>query len=166
MDNIVLIGFMGCGKSTVGKQLADSLKMGFIDMDDEIEKNEGETIQNIFQEKGESYFRDIETSYLSKMIIKKEMVIATGGGVIIRGENIDMLKKMGKVIFLHTDSSQLVNNLKEDSKRPLLNGGNTQDKISSLLDEREPKYLSASDIIIQTTGKDVESVVQEIISLL
>ena len=101
MNNVILIGFMGSGKSSVGRVLANKLERKFIDMDDEIELGEEQTINEIFSEYGEDHFREVETSYLEKLLTKKNKVISTGGGVILKEENIAILKRIGTVVFLH-----------------------------------------------------------------
>lgn len=166
MQNVILIGFMGSGKSTIGRILAQKLKFQWLDMDIEIEKGEQKTIQEIFDEKGEAYFRDLETDYLKQLTQQNNKVISTGGGIVLKEENIALLKEIGTVVFLHADSAQIIENLKDDTKRPLLKGDNVEEKIMRLLDERESNYLSAANIIIQTTGKSMDHVVEEIISLL
>lgn len=165
-NNIILIGFMGSGKSTVGKTLSSMLDRKLIDIDSEIEKDEKKTVNEIFEENGEGYFRTLETNYLEKLLTKKNKIISTGGGIILKDENVSLLKRIGKVIFLHTDSSQLIEHLKNDSSRPLLKGDNYEQKVKELLESRESKYLNIADIIIQTTGKDINSIANEIISLL
>jgi len=166
MQNVILIGFMGSGKSTIGRILAQKLKYKWVDMDVEIEKGENKTISKIFEEKGETYFRDLETEYLKRLTKQTNNVISTGGGIVLKEENRALLKKIGTVVFLHADSAQIIENLKDDSKRPLLKGDNPEEKIIQLLDERESTYLNSANIIIQTTGKSIEHVVEEIISLL
>ncbi|PKM96165.1 MAG: shikimate kinase [Firmicutes bacterium HGW-Firmicutes-1] len=166
MRNVILIGFMGSGKSTIGKILAQRLEVNWMDMDIEIEKGEGTSIQEIFELKGEEYFRQLETEYLKNLLNKESSIISTGGGIVLREENRILLKEIGTVVFLHTDSTQIIQNLKDDTKRPLLKGDNVEEKIVKLLDERESSYLNAANIIIQTTGKSIDNVVDEIISLL
>ncbi len=166
MNNVVLIGFMGSGKSSVGKVLASKLECNFIDMDDEIELGEAKTIHDIFHEYGEDYFRELETIYLEKLLTKKNKVIATGGGVVLREDNIGILKHIGKVVFLHTPYEQLLKNLLDDTKRPLLKDVDHETTIQRLLNLREPIYFEASNIIIQTKDKTVEEIADEIISLL
>lgn len=166
MQNIILIGFMGSGKSTIGKILAEKLELNWMDMDIEIENQENKTIEEIFNDNGEDYFRHLETEQLKKLINKENNVLSTGGGVVLKEENRIILKEIGRVIFLHADCEQIINNLKESSDRPLLKGNNPEEKIVRLLDERESTYLNTADIIIQTTGKTVENIVDEIISLL
>lgn len=164
MNNIVLIGFMGSGKTTVGKKLAEELEIEWLDIDTEIEKREGKPISEIFAEKGELYFREIETGYIRSLLSVQKTVISTGGGIVLKEENVALLKEIGMVIFLHADFSQIIERLKEDTTRPLLQGENREEKVMNLLEQRDPSYLSAADIIIQTTGKGVNNVVEEIIS--
>ena len=116
MNNVILIGFMGSGKSSVGKALAKKLERKFIDMDDEIELGEEKSINDIFTEYGEDHFRELETNYLEKLLTKKNKVISTGGGVILKEENIAILKRIGTVVFLHTTYEALLKNLEGDKK--------------------------------------------------
>jgi shikimate kinase len=166
MNNIILIGFMGSGKSSVGKTLANKLERKFVDMDDIIEIGENKTINDIFNEYGEEHFRGLETAYLEKLITKKNKVIATGGGVILKEENVEILKRIGTVVFLHTTYDSLLKNLQDDTKRPLLQRDDAQDVIKNLLNKREPIYFNAASMIIQTTDKTVEEIADEIIELL
>jgi len=166
MNNVILIGFMGSGKSSVGKLLADKLQCKFIDMDDEIEIGEKKSINEIFDEYGEDHFREIETSYLEKLLTKKNKVIATGGGVILKEENISILQRIGTVIFLHTKYEALLKNLEGDTNRPLLQKDNAEQVIKNLLNKREPIYFNAASMIIQTGEKTIEEITNEIIGLL
>ncbi len=166
MNNVILIGFMGSGKSSVGKVLADKLQRKFIDMDDEIELGENKTINDIFTDYGEEHFREIETSYLQKLYTKKNKVISTGGGVILKEENIDILKKIGTVIYLHTPYEVLLKNLSGDTQRPLLQRADAEEVIKNLLDKREPIYFNAASMIIQTKGKSINDIADEILKLL
>lgn len=166
MSNIILIGFMGSGKSSVGQVLAERLERKFVDMDDEIELGENKTINEIFEEYGEEHFRSLETSYLEKLLTKKNKVISTGGGVIIREENVEILRKIGTVVYLNTSINQLMMNLEGDTKRPLLQGTDVKEKVTNLLRTREPIYFEAANMIIQTEGKSIEEVASEIIELL
>lgn len=166
MRNIILIGFMGSGKSTIGKILAQKLELQWMDMDIEIEKKANKTIKEIFNQDGEDYFRSLETEQLRSLKDKENNVLSTGGGVVLKEENRKILKEIGTVVFLHADSNQIIQNLKGSDNRPLLQGNNPEEKIIRLLDQRESTYLNAADIIIQTTGKSIDNIVEEIISLL
>jgi len=166
MNNIYLIGFMGSGKTTVGKELAAKLNRDLIDMDYEIEQKQGITISEIFESQGELAFRDMETKLLEDIKTLENKIVSTGGGVILKEENCESMRKGGKVVYLHASEEQLITFLKHDKKRPLLQGDNYQEKISSLLASREKLYLEASDIMIQATGKSIQEIVIEIMALL
>ena len=168
VDNILLVGFMGSGKSVIGKQLSKMLNRNFIDTDEEIEKKEKRTIKDIFNTNGEDYFRIEETKYLQSLLEldKNNTIISTGGGIVLKEQNRELLKKIGRVIFLHADVEHIINNVKNNDTRPLLQTDDYKKTISEMLDSREDKYLSTADIIIQTSGKDVNSIAEEIISLL
>lgn len=166
MNNVILIGFMGSGKSSVGKALADKLQRKFVDMDDEIELGEKKTINAIFAEYGEEHFRGLETSYLEKLLTKKNKVISTGGGVILKEENVEILKKIGTVVFLHTPYETLLENLSGDTVRPLLQRDDAEEVIKNLLDKREPIYFNAASMIIQTKDKSINEIADEIMTLL
>lgn len=166
-ENIVLIGFMGCGKTSVTKELAKLLNLDFIDMDEEIEKAESKTVSELFRDYGEAYFRDLETAYLKSLDGQKNKIISTGGGVILRNENIEMLKKVGIVVFLQADVAHILKNIKDDQKRPLLQAEeDLEGKISRMLEIREPLYLRTANVIIQTSGKPIKNIVDEILAIL
>lgn len=166
MENIILIGFMGSGKTTVGKLLAKHLDMAFIDMDEAIESAQGKTVREIFDEQGESAFRTMETKYLEQSLEAKNMILATGGGVVMRPENVRLLDEIGTIIFLHASLEQLIAQLRNDTKRPLIQGENYEVKVKTLLEQREATYLSVADVIIQTTGKVITEVVDEVLDIL
>ncbi|GMQ57763.1 shikimate kinase [Vallitalea sediminicola] len=166
VENILLVGFMGSGKSVVGEKLSKILNRNFIDTDTEIEKEEERSIKDIFNDDGEEYFRNLESRYLETLVDKSNHIISTGGGIVLKESNREMLKKIGKVIFLHADVEHILNNVENDDTRPLLQTEDYVKTISEMLESREDKYLSTADIIIQTSGKEVESIAEEIISLL
>lgn len=166
IDNILLIGFMGSGKSTVGKELAKALDCHFIDMDDEIEQKENRSICDIFNAEGEGHFRKLETDYLQSLLKTNNAIISTGGGIVLKEGNRKLLKAIGKVVFLHADVEHIVKNVKDDTTRPLLQSDDYIKTITEMLESREDKYLSSADMIIQTSGKTVECIVDEIMSLL
>lgn len=166
MNNIILIGFMGSGKSTIGKMLSEKLGLELIDMDNKIEEKEQKSINDIFRDEGETYFRFLETECLKDLLDVRNTIISTGGGIILKSKNVKMLHEIGKVIFLHADANQIIDNLKDDTTRPLLQTDNYEKKVKDLLEEREANYLNAADIIIQTSGKELDNIVDEIVSLL
>lgn len=157
---------MGSGKTSVGRLLAKKLNMSFVDMDKEIEAAQGRAIQAIFDTEGEDYFRDLETAYLKETEGLENTILSTGGGIIKRDENIALVKELGQVIFLQADARHIMNNVGEDKSRPLLRVEDVEGTIKQLLEEREPKYLSAADVIIQTTKKSIDHIVEEIISII
>lgn len=161
-QNIVLIGFMGCGKTSVGRKLSIVLKREFIDTDDFIEKKEGMTINQIFALKGESYFRDLEKELCRRYSRPGSKIIATGGGIIKNQNNIDNLKKGGKIFYLKSTPAQIAVNLKYDNSRPLLRGGNKEEKIAQLLEERRPLYESCADFTIDVSNIDINETIDNI----
>ena len=160
MKPIFLCGFMGCGKSTVGKRLACALKVSFIDMDDYIEKKEGRSISEIFETDGEEYFRNLETETL-KRFRYKNAVIATGGGALLREENGLAAKKFGIPIFIDTKFSVCYRRIKGDKNRPLAYNSK-REELKKLFDKRKKLYKKNS-VITVSGGASVYSVVKDII---
>lgn len=145
--NIVLIGFMGCGKSTIGKELAKNFNFSFIDTDNIIKIEQQKSIQEIFDTFGESYFRSIEKKVYEKVSNLKNCVISTGGGVIKDKQNIQNLKKNGIIVYLKATPEKIYENIKYDNKRPLLKNQDKFNTICSLLKEREPLYKKYANIV-------------------
>ncbi|MEO5359015.1 MAG: shikimate kinase [Nitrospirota bacterium] len=162
MKNIVLTGFMGTGKTTIGKVLAKSLGRNLIDIDSEIEKDKGIKITEIFASMGEAKFRDMETEMVGKISTLSNVVISTGGGVVLRQENIEFLRKNGIVVNLTADPEIIYARLSGANDRPLLNVADPLAKIRELLDFRRPFYQNA-DIIIDTGDKTPIIAAEEII---
>ena len=162
---IILIGFMGVGKTSVGKMLAKRLNFNLIDTDYEIEKLSSETIPNIFDIYGEDYFRKLENNILKKVLKENNVVISTGGGIITNKENYNILKNQENVIFLDASVETIINHLEnETNKRPLLNNSkNLSSKIEELLSTRYKKYTDVSDIIIDVNDKNIEEVISQIL---
>lgn len=154
-NNIILIGFMGSGKTTFGKWIAANKKMEFVDTDELIEKENGITISDIFASKGEVYFRNLETDMLNKLLERdtQNCVISVGGGLPVKEENRALLSQLGTVVYLWADADELVKRLSGDNTRPLLAGGNLKERINTLMDARKEIYDSVSDIKIDT--KDI-----------
>lgn len=161
MKNIVLVGFMGTGKSVAGKRLAKALKMRFVSTDDMIEERERRTIAEIFEKSGEPYFRNIEKEAVKEASGMENAVIAAGGGVVLDEENISNLKKNGVMVCLKASPEAIYERTKYYKHRPLLNVERPVEKIRQLLDVRAPFYEKA-DYKIDTSGKAVEEVVKEI----
>ena len=163
MKNIILTGMMGAGKTTTGKELSGILTdFSFIDMDSEIEKELGISISEIFEEHGEAYFRDTETNFLKKYSNQSNLIISTGGGIVERSENIDLIKKNGIMFYLSAPAEELFERIKHTTNRPLLAIPNPCDKIKELLNRRE-KYYKKSDFEIITTNKTIQEIAQEIL---
>lgn len=158
MNNIILTGYMGCGKTTVGKILANLTNRKFIDTDELIEIQEKKSISDIFAKEGELSFRDMETALLKKMISEKSsgLVIATGGGMSLREENRELLSLLGTVFYIRVTPETVYERLKDDKTRPLLQCDNPKERIREMLQGREPAYEAAADIVI-----DADSITQE-----
>jgi shikimate kinase len=160
--NIVLIGFMGSGKSTVGQRLADELSMDYLDADELIEKTEKMSVNDIFAKKGEPYFRKVETSIIKTIQEYDNFVISTGGGMVLLKENVKMLKEVGPLILLWADPESIYERIKNNTHRPLLNVENPLDAIKAILDKREPIYKKVADKIIDTSEIKIDEVVERI----
>ena len=161
--NLVLIGFMGCGKTTLGKKVAKSLGVQFVDTDRYIEHEEGMKISEIFEKKGEAYFRKRETEVCEKFSNETGYIVATGGGIIRNDENIALLKKNGVVIYLKASPEHVFRNVRNDLSRPLLQGGDKMEKIKTLMAERIPLYEKHADMKITVTGGTIRSLVEKIL---
>lgn len=121
MGNLILIGFMGCGKSTLGIQLSYRLRKPFLDTDRRIEERQGSSISDLFSEKGEAFFRGLETDALKELLLENtEYVISTGGGIILNPKNREILKELGTVVYLKVSPQTVYGRLKHDKTRPLL----------------------------------------------
>jgi shikimate kinase len=160
MNTIFLIGFMGAGKTTIGKELAARLGMPVYDTDEEIVKETGKSIAQIFDNVGEDGFRSIETNTL-KRIPTKGTVITTGGGIILREKNREWLKNSGTVIFLDVNPEEVIRRLKDDHSRPLIKA-NKEKNIHELMLARIPLYTETSHFQIQTSGKQINQIIVEI----
>lgn len=154
--NIILIGFMGCGKSTVGRELFHRLGYQLVDMDHLIEQRAGKPITAIFEDEGEQAFRDMETAVLMDLAQAQEQrrIISTGGGVVGRRENRDLLKRMGYVVWLDAPASVIAERTAKNRTRPLLITGDPDEKISKLMAEREPLYQETAHLKLDTAGLD------------
>ena len=162
MKNLFLIGFMGTGKSTIAKFLNRNYGMEMLDMDEAIEESEGMAISDIFKEKGESYFRDLETELILQLKEKENTVISCGGGVVLRPENVQGMKESGKVIVLTASPETILERVSRNDKRPLLNGHKNIEDISKMMEDRRPRYEVAADVVINVDGKSVEDICKEI----
>lgn len=164
--NIYLVGPMGAGKSTIGRVLAAELHLSFRDSDRVIEERTGADIPWIFDMEGEEGFRDRESAVLAELSQTQNAVIATGGGIILRSKNCEVMKSSGYVCYLTASIEQLVERTSRDKKRPLLQVENPRQKIIELLALRDPLYRAAADFIINTDRRSPKLVAQEISSLI
>lgn len=161
--NIVLIGFMGTGKSAVGMQLSQWLGMPWTDTDRMIEEKAGMTIGEIFEIYGEKYFRELEKEVVQDLQHVDRMIISCGGGVILKDENVEALRKKGKLVLLQAGAETIYHRVKGDPSRPLLKDDMSIAKIRKILDERRQQYLKAAELMIDTENKSIDGVCHEII---
>ncbi|MBR2176411.1 MAG: shikimate kinase [Clostridia bacterium] len=163
--NIILCGFMGCGKSTVGSLLAKKNGMAFVDLDSYIEKKEGKTISEIFSDSGEAYFRALEREASKELSAKNGLVIAAGGGTLTFQENVDVLRENGKIVLLDIPVEVVAQRLVGDTTRPLLNRPDRDEAMKELYEKRLPVYRKAADVIIDGNQSPLQ-VCMEIMSIL
>jgi len=162
--NIVLCGMMGVGKTSVGIKIAELTQRRWFDTDVVITDRHGR-IYDIFEYYGESHFRALETQIVAELADKDGLVISTGGGLVLKNENAEMLKRNGKIFFLRATFETLIKRVRADETRPLLKDmGNTSEKLSELLTERTPVYEHVADFIIDTDEKNAEDVAREVIA--
>jgi shikimate kinase len=155
-QNVVLIGFMGSGKSTVGRELQHRLSYPLVDMDHVIEQRAGKPVTAIFAEDGESLFRDAETGLLQELAADggSGKIISTGGGVVCREENRNLLKQLGYVVWLHAPTEVILERTSKNTDRPLLHGSDPLERIRTLMEARGPLYEEAAHLKVDTTGLD------------
>jgi shikimate kinase len=164
--NIILIGPMGSGKSTIGNIIAKRLHREFQDSDHFIENRTGVDIARIFDIEGEQGFRDRESNALSELLSQNNRVIATGGGSVLRPENQQLLKQKGYIVFLDTSVNQQMRRLARDKKRPLLQTENPRERLEAMFDERHPIYLDLADLAIKTDKRVARRLAADIINQL
>jgi len=165
-QNIILIGPMGSGKSTIGNILAKKLHRDFRDSDHFIEQRTGVDIGRIFDIEGENGFRDRESNALIELLEHDSQVVATGGGSVLRKENQALLVSTGYIIFLDTTVNQQLQRLRRDKKRPLLQTENPRQRLEALFDERRPIYLDLADLAVKTDRKSARKLASDIINQL
>ena len=162
--NIVLCGFMGSGKSTIGNLLSKKMGMAFIDLDIYIEKKEKKSVSQIFEDSGEEYFRQLEREAVKELAYKKSVVLATGGGTLTFQQNVDTLRNAdNKIVLLDLPVEVVEQRLKGDTKRPLLNRPDKQKVMRELYEKRLPLYRSAADIVVNAANSPLQ-VCMEIMS--
>lgn len=161
--NIVLIGFMGSGKTSVGEELSKLLEMDFVDTDKMIVKKTGLTINEIFETHGEDYFRKLEMETIKDLQSKNNTIISCGGGVVLNPDNIGSLKENGNIIWLKATPNEIYNRISHDRTRPLLKDKFTLNHLDEALELRLPLYEISKDIEIDTNGKSIDEICEEII---
>ena len=164
--NIVLIGFMGVGKSTISEFLKTSFAMEVIEMDQIIAEREGMSIPDIFEVHGEQYFRDLETNLLIEMQSRKNVVISCGGGTPLRECNVVEMKKNGRVVLLTASPETIFDRVKDSHDRPVIENNKNVPFIADLMEKRRAKYEAAADIVINTDGKSIIEVCEELVQKL
>lgn len=162
-NHIFLIGFMGCGKSTVAKYLSRTYKMQQIEMDAQIEKKEGRSISSIFEKQGEAYFRTLETEFLKNLSPRKAFVVSCGGGVAVKEENVREMKTKGRIVLLTAEPETIYNRVKRSHTRPLLEGNMNVSYIEELMKKRWGLYEKAADFSVKTDGRTAAEIGEEII---
>ena len=160
--NIVLTGFMGTGKSTVGRRVADILKIPFLDIDETLQRQAGRSIAELFRDKGEAAFRALESATIQELSMQAKAVISTGGGALLNPQNRRFLEQNGVLVCLSARASTLLERLKDDVTRPLLAGENMETRINRLMEERQAVYAMCP-VQVATDGKTIEQVAQEVI---
>lgn len=166
MSNIILVGPMGAGKSTIGRLLAKELRLPFRDSDKEIEQRTGASIPLIFDVEGERGFREREHAAIKDICQMRGVVLATGGGAVLRQDNRQLLRACGRVIYLCTSVEQQLDRTSRDRNRPLLQTANPREILTSLMAVRDPLYREVADIIILTDERPPRLVVVEILGQL
>lgn len=162
-NHIFLIGFMGSGKSTVAKYLSGTYKMQQIEMDAQIEEDEGRSIASIFENEGEAYFRTLETALLKSLDPKETFVVSCGGGAAVKEENVREMKKKGRIVLLLAKPETVYERVKNSHNRPLLEGNMNISYIKKLMEKRQALYESAADLQVKTDGRTAEAIGEEII---
>ena len=164
--NIVLIGFMGAGKTSISEYLKTLFAMDVIEMDQIIAEREGMSIPDIFEVHGEQYFRDLETNLLIEMQARKNVVISCGGGTPLRECNVVEMKKNGRVVLLTASPETIFDRVKDSHDRPVIENNKNVPFIADLMEKRRAKYEAAADIVINTDGKSIIEVCEELVQKL
>ena len=161
--NIMLIGFMGAGKTTVSRELTRLTGKTEVDMDAYIVQNEGCSINDIFENKGEAYFRQVETKYLKEIQKESGAIVSCGGGAVLKDENVQLMKENGVIVLLTATPETTLLRVQNSKDRPILNGNMNIEFITELMNKRKDRYLSVADIIVETDNKTVRDIGKEIL---
>jgi shikimate kinase len=160
--NIFLVGLMGAGKTSVGRLLAKDLRMTFVDCDHEIEKRTGVTVSVIFEIEGEEGFRRRESALLRELVQAENVVLATGGGAVLRAENREALARHGIVVYLRATVDELWQRTRHDRNRPLLRTEDPRARLAELFEQRDPLYREVADITIETGSQSLRHLVTQL----
>lgn len=164
--NIALVGFMGAGKSTVSHQLRQMLNLQEYETDEMIVQKEGMAITEIFEKRGEPYFRDCESRVVASLGECSQSVISCGGGLVMRAENVANLKKSSRIVLLRAQPATILGRVINSTGRPILNGHMNEEYISSLMEKRRGAYESAADIVVDTDKKSIRKICDELLEKL
>ena len=164
--NIFLIGFMGAGKSTIARTLQRELGFPLVEMDERIVQEQGMSINDIFAQYGEAHFREIESQLVVDLGKQEPSIVSCGGGVVVRPENTQNMKKSGRIVLLKASPETIFERVKNSTDRPILNGHMNVEYIAELMEKCRALYEEAADITIQTDGKTREQICEEIIGKL
>lgn len=161
--NIMLIGFMGAGKTTVSRELTKLTGKSEVDMDAYIVQGEGCSINDIFEKHGEAYFRELETNYLGEIQKNSGVIVSCGGGAVLKDENVRLMKENGVIVLLTATPKTILLRVGNSNDRPILNGNMNIEFITELMNKRKDRYLQVADIIVETDDKKVREVAEEIL---
>lgn len=165
-EHLFLIGFMGVGKTSTSRSLSRKLGTPELDTDAVIVEEEGRSVQDIFAREGEDYFRRKETDLLEALVGEEPSIISCGGGMVMRSENIQKMKTLGKILFLIASPETIYSHVKDSTNRPLLNGNMNVEYIRELMESRAPRYQAAADLTVVTDNLLPWQVADKIIELL
>ncbi len=160
--NLILIGMMGSGKTTVGRALARQLGKQFVDSDEEVQRRTGVSIPHIFDVEGEAGFRQRESAAIADLVMRNDIVLATGGGAVLAAQNREILRQNGLVIYLKASVHDLWQRTRNDRNRPLLQTGDLRAKLTELFEQRDPLYMEAADIVMPSSKQSVHALVQKL----
>lgn len=161
--NIMLIGFMGVGKTTISRDLSERMNISEVDMDKYIVERENKNISDIFEEYGEEYFRNIETDCLREIQNQTGRIVSCGGGAVLKDENVEIMKKDGVIVLLTATPETIYERVKNNTGRPILNGNMNVEFISELMEKRKERYFRVADVVITTDNKLISDISKEII---
>lgn len=156
---------MGCGKSTMARLLSEATGRELLEMDETIEKETGKSISQIFAECGETHFRDLESELIVRIAKKGGMVVSCGGGAILRKENVENMRKNGKIVYFSASPETIFERVRYSNNRPLLNGNMNIEHITNLMEVRLPRYIDAADITVSVDAKSKDEILEELLAL-